>query len=676
MKFNIFTKFFLVVGAAVITVGVAAIIITVRERESLVNQLYHDRALSLASSLDAGVTDKDLDDPESLKPTLLKLLLLNSEILEINVYKRMPDGALEIIVSTTTAPADSESVSGDTQRALNEGQAIFRKDEYRGHSVLELFSPVHVSGNAVGVYQIIISLTELEIFLTAQIRNIVGLVILAVGVFFLALLVFVRWVISKPLEKVNAAAKRIEAEDFDIEVPVKSKDEIGSLAESFHEMAQKLKYSYGELGKRVEEKTKELSQALATSEVQNKRLEDNKLAMTNILEDEKELEEELRVEKASIEQKVIERTNELNEEKAKLTASIESLIRAYVMIDTGGNVILTNHQLADLLGKPEGIWTLGKIQEKLGETYDLATAYKDCLADKKLVVVKGLSFGIKYIDIFVLPVFLAGKDLIGVLVLLGDVTEEKILARSRDEFFSIASHELRTPLTAIRGNASLIKQFYGKDLKDPDLVEMINDIEESSVRLIDIVNDFLNVSRLEQGKIQFKPENFDLVKLSEDSLKQYEVTGSRKKLYLNFEKSLETIPEVYGDVDRTRQVLINLIGNGLKFTENGGVTVQISRKDGFACVFVTDTGRGIPAANQSLLFRKFQQAGSSLYTRDTTKGTGLGLYISKLMIGGMGGKIWLEKSQEGRGLTFAFCLPIAKKAEVSDNNRDGKGADN
>jgi len=84
-------------------------------------------------------------------------------------------------------------------------------------------------------------------------------------------------------------------------------------------------------------------------------------------------------------------------------------------------------------------------------------------------------------------------------------------------------------------------------------------------------------------------------------------------------------------------------------------------------VFISDTGKGIPVANQNLLFRKFQQAGSSLLTRDTSKGTGLGLYISRLIIEGMGGKIWLEKSDEGKGSTFAFCLPIAKEGRGVDN---------
>ena len=124
---------------------------------------------------------------------------------------------------------------------------------------------------------------------------------------------------------------------------------------------------------------------------------------------------------------------------------------------------------------------------------------------------------------------------------------------------------------------------------------------------------------------------------------------------------------VRADKDRTRQTLINLIGNGLKFTEKGGVTVSVKKDSISACCYVKDTGRGIPVENQKLLFRKFQQAGSSIYTRDTTKGTGLGLYISKLMIEGMNGRIWLDSSYDGKGSTFAFCLPLSKPKDKQDS---------
>jgi signal transduction histidine kinase len=281
--------------------------------------------------------------------------------------------------------------------------------------------------------------------------------------------------------------------------------------------------------------------------------------------------------------------------------------------------------------------------------------------DHKPTDKRNISLAGKFIDIFVAPIYVGGRDedFIGSALLIQDQTEAKVLERSRDEFFSIASHELRTPLTAIRGNTSLIQEHYSDKL-DPELKEMVNDIHDSSIRLIDIVNDFLNMGRLEQQRIDFKNESFVIEDLIAAALKEYEVTGSRQNLSLEFIAPPKPMPRVFADKDRIRQVLINLIGNSLKFTTMGGVKISVRENDGMVEVSIVDTGRGIALPNQALLFHKFQQAGDSLFTRDTTKGTGLGLYISKLMIEAMGGKIWLVRSEEGKGSEFAFTLPLAK----------------
>ena len=240
-----------------------------------------------------------------------------------------------------------------------------------------------------------------------------------------------------------------------------------------------------------------------------------------------------------------------------------------------------------------------------------------------------------------------------------DITKERQLERSRDEFFSIASHELRTPLTAIRGNAALIEEHYPEQLKDPMLAEMIGDIHESSARLISIVNDFLDTSRLEQRRMKFLFSTFDIVELAEKAIRQYQVTSSRKQILLQVQEPPQPLPAVYGDEIRTRQVLINLVGNAMKFTQNGSVTVSFANGENFFIkVLVRDTGVGMTPEAQQNLFKKFEQAGQSVLTRDSVRGTGLGLYISKMMVEQMGGHINLESSQLGIGTTFAFTLPV------------------
>ena len=187
---------------------------------------------------------------------------------------------------------------------------------------------------------------------------------------------------------------------------------------------------------------------------------------------------------------------------------------------------------------------------------------------------------------------------------------------------------------------------------------MVDDINTSSIRLISIVNDFLDMSRLELGKMVFKKESIGLVELAQSVIKEYQTTGSLKMLSLSFIPPNEALPNVMGDNVRARQVLVNLIGNGVKYTEKGGITVSVVRNDKSIEVLVSDTGKGISSENQNLLFRKFQQAGDSIYTRDSSQSTGLGLYISKLMMEGMGGKVGLKSSVEGKGSVFFFSLPI------------------
>jgi signal transduction histidine kinase len=266
------------------------------------------------------------------------------------------------------------------------------------------------------------------------------------------------------------------------------------------------------------------------------------------------------------------------------------------------------------------------------------------------------------LHIFIAPIVTMGNknfSVIGNVMLVENITEQKLLERSKDEFFSIASHELRTPLTAIRGNTSMIMDYYQNELKDPQVKEMVSDVHESSIRLISIVNDFLDMSRLELGKIEFKKDSLDLSKLIPEVIKEYQVTGSRKGVSIVF-KDAGKVPSAVGDEDRFKQVLINLIGNGLKFTEKGEIAISLKVEGNSVKVLVSDTGMGISEENQKLLFRKFQQAESNIITRDTTRGTGLGLYISKMMVEKMGGQIKLEESAVGKGTTFSFTLPIGK----------------
>ncbi|HSX00914.1 MAG TPA: ATP-binding protein, partial [Candidatus Saccharimonas sp.] len=237
-------------------------------------------------------------------------------------------------------------------------------------------------------------------------------------------------------------------------------------------------------------------------------------------------------------------------------------------------------------------------------------------------------------------------------------TTNQIVSRDRtiqlkNEFFSIASHELRTPLAAIRGNSQMLGMYYGPK-NDADLTRLTNDIHDSSVRLIKMVSNFLDAARLEQGKLPFAPRPMTLHDPINIVVKELEALAAEKHLTIKAEIPAN-LPHVMADPERVQQVVYNLAGNAMKFTETGGVTIRAVRSGHEVVVMVSDTGRGMTPEQQRLLFKKFQQA----RTADDVVGSGLGLYISKMLVERMGGRMWLESSVEDQGTTISFGLPVS-----------------
>ena len=237
------------------------------------------------------------------------------------------------------------------------------------------------------------------------------------------------------------------------------------------------------------------------------------------------------------------------------------------------------------------------------------------------------------------------------------IANEKLqeLDKLKDEFVSLASHELRTPMTAIKGSLSTILDGYAGDVSK-DSREFLTAAYNENDRLIRLVNNLLNISRIEAGRFTFNVSNIDIGKLISEVLSSLQPAVKEKNIYLKYEPDGK-IPPVTGDVDKVKEVLINLAGNAIKFTHKGGVTITVSVKDEKVITAVTDTGSGIAKEDQDLLFKKFSQVGKN-YARPTG-GTGLGLYISKKIVEGLQGSIWLD-STLNKGSTFYFSLPIAK----------------
>ena len=352
----------------------------------------------------------------------------------------------------------------------------------------------------------------------------------------------------------------------------------------------------------------------------------------------------------------------LEEERSRLRASVQSLPLGFILVDAKQNIIALNSATKQLFGLSADAATFQDIARKL-ESVSLFEYYSRCLAEKRTIELKEVSMNGRFFRVFFTPVVLSRgtNEVIGMVILIEDITEQKLLDRAKDEFLSIASHELRTPLTVIRGNMAMIKQFFSASLREKKLKEMVDDSYNASVRLIKIVNDFLDVAGLEQKIIEFKKERFDLVELVKEtiSFQETEPLLGAKKLSLKLNLPPGTIPPVVADRDKAKQVLVNLISNAIEHTKKGDITLNVQAEDRFLKVLVSDTGSGIAPESRALLFRKFQQAGKSIFTRDVIRGTGLGLYISKMLIDGMGGKIGLLRSEVDKGSTFYFTLPAA-----------------
>ncbi len=356
------------------------------------------------------------------------------------------------------------------------------------------------------------------------------------------------------------------------------------------------------------------------------------------------------------------RTDQLIASVSQAYSFLDSLHMGLVMCDINPEVVLTNSAMRGMLNGQSGkksAWTLAEMELALGPKQPLREQVQKCLEQGTTMELREVPCGELVLRMLIAPManqVNGAQQQFGAIILAEDITEQVVMMRSKDEFFFIASHELRTPLTAIRGNSSLIITKRDK-LKATEVAEMMQDIHDSSVRLIEIVNDFLDVSALEQGKIEMRPANFKLGQVVDEVLRDLGSVAGAKGDRLVADPSLASLPAVTADEQRIKQVIYNLVGNAIKFTDRGQVIVSGKAEGQMVRCFVKDTGLGMSDDSHRLLFRKFQQAGTSLLTRDATKGTGLGLYISKLIVELSGGSIKLEESKPGEGSTFSFLLP-------------------
>lgn len=224
----------------------------------------------------------------------------------------------------------------------------------------------------------------------------------------------------------------------------------------------------------------------------------------------------------------------------------------------------------------------------------------------------------------------------------------KDLDRLKTEFLSLASHQLRSPLTAIKGYASMLLEGDYGDI-NPEAKDAVSRIFQSSNNLQIIVEDLLNVSKIEQGGMKYEMANFDFASLVKSITKDLSINAKGKNLELKYITPENEVFNVHGDQIKLRQVVLNFVDNAIKYTKVGHIETSIIKKDGKIIFSVKDTGMGLTPEIIDTLFQKFNRGDGA---RMNTSGSGLGLYLAKEIVRAHDGKVWIESEGLGKGSTF------------------------
>ncbi|MFH1714229.1 MAG: ATP-binding protein [Candidatus Nealsonbacteria bacterium] len=372
-----------------------------------------------------------------------------------------------------------------------------------------------------------------------------------------------------------------------------------------------------------------------------KELQDSRMALMNILED------------------VEDARKTAEDEKNKTLAIVASLSDGLLVLNKEGRIFLSNPQAEKYLGLSAGE-VIGKTvlelseKSKFDKLTNLLSEELEEVFRKELDLDKSL-----ILEISVKSIGVGGGEL-GKIIILHDITREKTIERMKTEFVSLAAHQLRTPLSAIKWTVRMILD---EDVGQITLSqrELLEKTYKSNERMIWLINDLLNVTKIEEGRYLYRPVFSDIGNIIRFVINSQEDYLKRKNIRIEFDRPKEKMPMVAMDVEKMRLVLQNLIGNAIEYTPPGGeikVILKNNKKD--VELQIKDNGVGIPKDQQKRVFSKFFR-GSNVVKMDTD-GSGLGIFIAKNIIDAHKGKIWFS-SEEGEGTTFCFTLPVKKEFE-------------
>ncbi len=240
-------------------------------------------------------------------------------------------------------------------------------------------------------------------------------------------------------------------------------------------------------------------------------------------------------------------------------------------------------------------------------------------------------------------------------------TKLQVLDKARAEFISIASHQLRTPPATLKWYmGALLSGDYGP--LEPDVRMTLEKAQATNNSQISLIDDLLNASRIERGKMEFYFELSDINQITRLTVDQIAPQAIIKKLTLHYEPSHEILPQVMADKEKLRQVINNMIDNAIKYTAAGSITVKTYRTPDTVCVSVSDSGKGMAPDQIKDVFEKYNRGKNSAMQ---ATGLGLGMYVANVIIKQHQGKIWAESPGEGKGSTFTLSIPVNSKVETT-----------
>ncbi len=582
------------------------------------------------------------------------------------------------------------------------GQAIVERKS-QGFNEKDLSSPERSSefiskssdilfeGSKVGTIQIVLSRETGRKQILLQIYAIIALTILIIVAISLTSIVITRRYISRPLWQLQASASLIAHGDLETSIDTGSSDEVGSLAESLNVMRESIKQLFGEVSeskeqleeysRTLEQKVENRTRQLARSVEELKALGEVSQAVNSTIDLQTVL--TTIVTRASAlsgsEGGIIYEFDEANQSFHVRAAHrissthLEALRKAPIRIGEGalGRAAATQApcQVTDI--HQDRLFAALQVRDILVEVGFRSLLAVPLLRESRLlgglVVYRRVSGEFPEQVVNLLQTFAAQSVLaIQNARLFREIQDKsrelEIASQHKSQFLANMSHELRTPLNAIIGFSQVLLEKMFGSLNDKQ-EDYLNDIFTSGKHLLNLINDVLDLSKIEAGKLEIELEKVDLRQLLEGSL----VVVRERALTHDVRLSLDiadNVDTVTADERKVKQIVFNLLSNAMKFTpDKGEVSIRARRSDAIVEIAVWDSGVGIALEDQQRIFEEFQQVERGL--TDKQEGTGLGLALTKKFVELHGGKIWVE-STLGHGSTFTFTLPIDGSQEPKD----------